>query len=106
MKKVVVTSAFLIGGLYLLNKLLGVLKNNTDSLQTNSNEFEVPEFIISKGSVGLPKYEAPDEVEIYNMDMYEPDRNRQGETIAGDSKNMCRQYGTCPPSLNKELGMW
>ncbi len=108
MKKVVVTSVFIIGSLFLLKKLLSSLNNNkSDDYNAEIVDFEPTESIIARSnSIGLPKYVAPKNKEIFNRDMYEPDRNRQGETLAGDSKNMCRQYGTCPPSLERDLGFW
>tara|TARA_R110000824_G_scaffold6362_1_gene29489 strand:+ start:5366 stop:5698 length:333 start_codon:yes stop_codon:yes gene_type:complete len=110
MKKIVVAVLFLGGGYYFIKKILPMFSNKDGSGSYNSEQidYEVPEFITVKkgGSIGLPKYKAPKNKEIPNREMYEPDRNRQGETLAGDSKNMCRQYGTCPPSLDRDLGFW
>ena len=106
MKKVAITSVYIIGGLFLVNKLLQLLKNKSKNYNVELTDYEVPEFVVSKGSSGVPQYKAPKQKEVYNIDMYEPDRNRQGETLAGDSKNMCRQYGTCPPSLIDNLSFW
>tara|TARA_B100000497_G_scaffold780_1_gene843 strand:+ start:194 stop:514 length:321 start_codon:yes stop_codon:yes gene_type:complete len=106
MKKVAITSIYIIGGLFLVNKLLVLLNKKSKNYNEELTDFEVPEFVISKGSSGVPQYKPPKQIEVYNIDMYAPDRNRQGETLAGDSKNMCRQYGTCPPSMDRNSSFW
>jgi len=108
LKKIVVAVLFIGGGYYFIKKILPMLnkkRNGFDDAEIVN--FEPTESIISRSnSIGLPKYVAPKNKEIPNREIYEPDRNRQGETLAGDSKNMCRQYGTCPPSLDRDLGFW
>jgi len=106
MKKVAITSVYIIGGLFLLNKLLQLLNKKSKNYNAELTDYEAPEFVVSKGSSGVPQYKAPKQKEVYNIDMYEPDRNRQGETLAGNTKNICRQYGTCKPSMDRDLSFW
>ena len=103
-KKIAIAGGF-IALAYLLYKKFILDKSN--SLNIELDEFVPPESKLApKGSVGLPQYKATPQVSIFNRDLYEVDRNRQGEISTGGGKLDCRKYGTCPPSLNRQLGMW
>jgi len=89
-KKILVVGIFLLGGIYGIKKILPFLRGSSDFVGQEIEDVIIDERPDNKGSGGAPPvYVAPPTQEFFDLSVYEPDRNRQGEVTVGGGKLNC-----------------